>query len=975
MRLLLAAAAALALAALPAQAQSSRDAIFPYEYHVRDLDNGLRVVVIPTDFPNIVSLQIPISTGSRNEVEEGKSGFAHFFEHMMFRGTENRTAEEYQAVLKNIGADQNAYTTDDRTVYHTTFSAEDLETMLELEADRFMNLAYAEPEFRTEALAVLGEYNKNSANPINKLIEVQRESAFRQHTYRHTTMGFLEDIEAMPEAYDYSREFFRRYYRPENAALIVSGDVDPEETFRLVERYFGAWEPGYEPVDVPQEPAPEGPVYEHVDWETETLPWVSVAFHGPGAYPVASNAAPGDMQALDVLAQYAFGSSSDLYQRLVVEEQTVDQFFSYFPDRLDPYLLSVMARVKDPADVAYVRDAIFETIAGLKTTTPDPTRIAEIKSALKYGFAAGLNNSEAIADAVIPVLAATGEVETLNAIYRQYDTVTPGDIRRVANTYFNDDRLVVTTLAHGGLPADAMQPGSVAAAVEGMAEGEAPASEPVAVPRREVPPGDPEPAFREHLMQTSSPLINVRFLFNVGPADDPEGKEGLAELTARMIADAGSEALTYAEVQRALYPMAAFFGAQVDKEMTAFGGTVHRDNLDRYYDVVGGMLLDPAFREADFERVKSQLLNEIRVGLRANNDEELGKEVLYEMIYGPEHPYGHLNLGHAEAVEALTLDDVRAFYDAHYVQPALTVGLAGDAPAGVLDRMRADIAAELPAEAAPFVDEAVPQAPMPDGLQVTLVDKDTRAAALSLGFPIDLRRGDDDWIALYLIRSYFGEHRSSASYLFQRIREIRGMNYGDYAYIEYFPRGMYQFHPDPNLGRQQQIFQMWIRPVPPEQAHFALRIALYELEKLVEEGLSEDDFEATRNYLLKFTNVLTSTQGRALGYALDSAYYGTPEFVEYVRAGLRDLTLERVNAALREHLDTDGIAAVVITPDAEAFAERLIADAPSPMTYASEKPAEILAEDEVISVYPLGLEAEDIRIVDVEDVFERPIFD
>ncbi|HLT48739.1 MAG TPA: pitrilysin family protein, partial [Rubricoccaceae bacterium] len=221
MRLLLPLAlAAVALAPRPAAAQPD-DRIFPYEYHVRDLDNGLRVVVIPTDFPNIVSLQIPVATGSRNEVEEGRSGFAHFFEHMMFRGTENRSAEEYQAVLKNIGGDQNAYTTDDRTVYHTTFSAEDLETMLELEADRFMHLAYAEPEFRTEALAVLGEYNKNSADPLNKLIEVQRESAFQRHTYRHTTMGFLEDIEAMPEAYDYSREFFRRYYRPENAVVLI----------------------------------------------------------------------------------------------------------------------------------------------------------------------------------------------------------------------------------------------------------------------------------------------------------------------------------------------------------------------------------------------------------------------------------------------------------------------------------------------------------------------------------------------------------------------------------------------------------------------------------------------------------------------------------------------------------------------------------------------------------------------------------
>ena len=284
---LLATLAMLGLFALPAAAQmdDSANRIFPYDYEVRDLDNGLRVVVIPTDFPNIVSLQIPVSTGSRNEVEEGKSGFAHFFEHMMFRGTENYTADEYGEILKNAGADQNAYTTDDRTVYHITFSKEDLEAVLMLEADRFQYLQYSEADFRTEALAVLGEYNKNSANPTSKLFEVQRAAAFSEHTYQHTTMGFIEDIEEMPSQFAYSREFFRRYYRPENATVIVAGDVEAGNVFELVERYWSSWEPGAYEVAIPEEPAPSGPLYAHVNWETDTLPWMTVGFRGPGAYP------------------------------------------------------------------------------------------------------------------------------------------------------------------------------------------------------------------------------------------------------------------------------------------------------------------------------------------------------------------------------------------------------------------------------------------------------------------------------------------------------------------------------------------------------------------------------------------------------------------------------------------------------------------------------------------------------------------
>jgi Predicted Zn-dependent peptidases len=161
--------------------------ILPFQATEKTLPNGLKVIVVPTGFPNIVSLQIPVQTGSRNEVEPGKSGFAHFFEHMMFRGTKAWPPEKYQEVLTQVGARQNAYTTDDYTNYHTTFSKEDLEKMLRIEADRFMNLDYSPEGFKTEARAVLGEYNKNSANPIFKLEEVQHEKAFTTHTYKHTT--------------------------------------------------------------------------------------------------------------------------------------------------------------------------------------------------------------------------------------------------------------------------------------------------------------------------------------------------------------------------------------------------------------------------------------------------------------------------------------------------------------------------------------------------------------------------------------------------------------------------------------------------------------------------------------------------------------------------------------------------------------------------------------------------------------------
>ncbi|MEP0546153.1 MAG: pitrilysin family protein [Rhodothermales bacterium] len=964
----------LALAALPATAQESK--IFPYDYEVRDLDNGLRVIVLPTDYPNIVSLYIPVSVGSRNEVEEGKSGFAHFFEHMMFRGTEAFPAAKYQALLKNAGADQNAYTTDDRTVYHTTFSKDDLETMLMLEADRFQNLQYSDADFRTEALAVLGEYNKNAANPVSKLFEVQREAAFDAHTYKHTTMGFIEDIEAMPDQFDYSRQFFDRFYRPEKTAIIVAGDVEPDAVFSLVEQYWGDWERGTYAAEIPVEPAPDGALYEHVAWESPTLPWVTVAFRGPASY----GADDADMRAADIIASYAFSPSSDLYKKLVVDEQKVDQLFASFPDRADPALLTVGARVKDPADVWTVRDEIQRTLADLRANGVEAERMNAIKSNLKYGFANGLDNSEAIASSLASYVAATRDVETVNEIYARYDALTPAAVQAAANTYFTDERMIVVTLSHEDLPGVDSNVGSVddrvadAAAMGGdtMGGGAGPAPTdrpPMATLRVATTPN--EKVFETIVQRLESPLVDFRFLFLTGAADDPEGKEGLAELTARMVADAGSKTMTFSEIQQALFPLAAGFGTQVDKEMTVFGGRTHRDNLERYYEIMSGQLLSPGFRDEDFQRLKSNLINEIRVGLRSNNDEELGKEVLYEMIYAG-HPYGHLTLGHIDAVESITLDDVRQFYRENYTQRNLTLGLAGDVPPAFLAHVESDLT-RLPegeiTRQAPITEPA-----MPDGITVTLVEKDTRGAAISMGFPIEVTRSHPDFAALWLVRSYFGEHRSSNAHLFQRIREARGMNYGDYAYIEYFPRGMYQFHPDANLARYSQIFQIWIRPVPPEQTHFAIRAAMYELQKLVRDGMTEEDFEATRNYLLKFVNVLTQSQGRQLGYALDSQFYGNPAFTEFIRQGLQNLTLDEVNRVLREHLQAEDMALVVVTPNAENLADRLAKDTPSPITYNAPKPDEIMVEDEVIQQLPLGIDREDIRIVPADEVFETGVF-
>jgi zinc protease len=947
------------------EAAQAPDKIFDMPYLVRDLDNGLRVIIVPTDFPDIVTIQIPVQTGSRNEIEPGKTGFAHFFEHMMFRGTEKYPADVYADILKKAGADQNAYTTDDYTNYHITFTKEDLEKVIEIEADRFQNLSYSEEAFRTEALAVKGEYLKNFSNPVSKMFERLSDLMFTEHTYKHTTMGFIEDIEDMPNQLEYSQVFFDRWYRPEKSAVILVGDLDPEKTFALVQKYWGSWERGDYEIDVPVEPPLGGPKYEHLQWEGPTQPWFVMAFRGPAFVPTAK-----DMPALDLVSEIYFSTSSDLYKQLVLEDQSVDQLFGYFPNQKDPGILLVAARLTDAAHAVDVRDKINQTLAEARTQLVPEQKLEETKSRMRYSFTSGMGSSGSIGAILAGFAHFDRDIEIINDVYATYDSLTAADVRNAANTYFVDDSRVTFTLSSDesmpGIDGKASLDELVAA--RGMADA-APetvaAEDEVELPAPDVASVDMAEVAFVTQPSSSSPLVDVAFLFNIGAALDPEGKKGLATMTAAMLAGGGSQAKTIDEINAAMFPMAAGFGAQVDKEMTRLSGQVHKDNLDAWYELVRGQLLFPAWSEQDFERIRTQMKNGIRTDLVGNNDEELGKEYLYARIYGPEHPYGSLNLGAVSDIDSITLDDVKAFYEEHYTIANMTVGLSGGYPDSFPVRVSRDLQILGAGEA---VDLDIAPAPVIEGRHAAIIEKETPGVAVSFGFPIELRRGDPDWVALWLVRSYLGEHRSTNSHLFQRIRETRGMNYGDYAYIEYFPRGMFQFHPDTNLGRQQQIFQVWIRPVRSNNdAHFATRVAMHEIDKLVEEGMSESDFEATRAYLAKFVSLLTDGQSRQLGYALDSQYYGTEQFADYVRSGLADLTLDEVNRVIRENIDMSDMQYVFVTRDGADLRERLLSDKASPMSYDAELPADVLEEDKLIDDIAIGFDS--VEVVPSDEVF------
>ncbi len=460
--------------------------------------------------------------------------------------------------------------------------------------------------------------------------------------------------------------------------------------------------------------------------------------------------------------------------------------------------------------------------------------------------------------------------------------------------------------------------------------------------------------------------ISFSIWFKTGSQNDPAGKEGVATLTAMLLTEGGSAKRSYEEIMEALYPMAAGYGANVDKEMTVISGRVHRDNLEDYYALLTDAILHPGFREEDFVRIKTDLRNGIEKSLRYSNDEELGKAAFYDFVYTGTR-YGHLDQGTLTSLDAITLDDVRAFYKQWYTRDNFVVGLGGGYDAALVSRIEGDLAA-LP--------EGTPRQPDPpavvpiDGLEMQIVEKECDATAISFGFPIAVLRGDEDFYALALFNSWFGEHRNSSARLYQVIREARGMNYGDYSYVEIFPNGGRRQMPAPNNARRQQLFEVWIRPVQHEHRHFALRAAMRELQNVIEQGMTQEQFDLTRKFLDKYALQYATTTSERLGYAIDGEFYGIRgDYVDLFRRKIAALTRDKVNAAIRKHLQIANVKFAVVTSGAEAFKQELVANTPSPVTYSTPKPDAVLEEDKAIETYRLPFTADKIRIVPVEDMF------
>lgn len=485
----------------------------------------------------------------------------------------------------------------------------------------------------------------------------------------------------------------------------------------------------------------------------------------------------------------------------------------------------------------------------------------------------------------------------------------------------------------------------------------------------------------------NSNKVSIKLMFRNGSISDPAGMEGITQSTASLIVQGGTRELSYSEIQDRIYPMAARYGVSTDKEVTTFSFEVHQDHLEEFYPILKGLVLTPRFAEEDFSRVMINQQNFVEQTIRASSDEEYSKKALEDLLFRGSN-YQHMKQGTSSSVNNIALDEVRTHYRSMFTKNNLTIGISGNYSEGFLEQLKQDLQ-QLPDTVPSVAEPGKPR--MPDGIEVEIVAKEGAfGSVIFTGFPLNLTRADDEFAALMVANSYLGEHRKSYSRLYQKIREARSMNYGDYSYIEWYEGGGRNMLPPSGVPRSSNYFSMWVRPVQiatqlqqqyPEladlelgHAHFALRMIVKELAVLVEQGLSEEDFEATREFLLSYTKLYAQTPSSRLGYLMDSQFYGRDDYLLEIDQLLRGLTREQVNAAIRKHWQVENMFVTIITDVSEAqpLADSLLNNLSSPMSYSNVMrdglSEEIRQEDALVADYPLNISS--VTIVDSADTFK-----
>lgn len=416
-----------------------------FDYQITTLDNGLTVILSEDHSTPIVNFQLWYHVGSKNE-PPGRTGFAHLFEHLMFKGSHNVAPEQHLTMVARVGGDGNAFTTEDATVFFETVPSQYLPLILWLEADRMATLRIDQTALDSEREVVKEERRWRYENePFGLLSEIVYDNAFTTHPYKHTPIGSMADLEAA--SIEDVQAFFDTYYVPENATLTLVGDFETANALQMIEHYFGRVPRAARPVprDIPQEPPPGGERRLTVEADNWPLPTVVVA------HPITYDGHP-DAYPLHILSKIlSDGQSSRIYRRLVYEQQVAVSAFGQGNIIEDPHLFYAVAIVQPGRAVDETASALIAELNRMRSELPGDDELQRAKNQFARDYVIGRMTNDQKASHLAHAAVIHDDVTTADGEFDIFMNVTKDDVQRVAQTYFRDDnRLVLTIMPRGG---------------------------------------------------------------------------------------------------------------------------------------------------------------------------------------------------------------------------------------------------------------------------------------------------------------------------------------------------------------------------------------------------------------------------------------------------------------------------------------------------------------------------------------------
>ena len=887
---------------------------FAIPYAKYQLANGLTVILHEDHSDPLVHVDVTYHVGSNRE-EVGRSGFAHFFEHMMFQGSENVADDEHFKIVSNAGGTLNGSTSSDRTNYYETLPVNQLETALWLEADRmgFLLEAVTQEKFEIQRETVKNERGQNYDNrPYGLAFETLSKSLYPQdHPYHWPTIGWLEDLDRA-DVSDLKR-FFLRWYGPNNAALTIGGDIDPVATLELVNKYFGSIPAGPEVENLPKQPG-QLDANRYVTLEDSKVHLPALALIIPTVFSTHIDEAPLDAAA-KIMGQ---GQASLLYQRLVQTGRAVQASVSHRCRELACEMMFIV--IQNPASgetLTEMEVAVRETLEEFANREISADDLQKFKAQYESGRVFGLQSVSGKVSTLAAFQTYTGSPAGIGEEIQRYLHVEIDDVQRTFKQYIAGKPSVILSIVPKGKLELAAAPQDYVAAQRDIPERFGDEGSELALrlvvdnfdrsqkPLPGINPSVELPAIWDTSLannvrvlavpNSETPTVTIRATFAMGQRDEPAGKAGLTALTTSLMREATLDH-TAAEFAEELERI----GASVSVGSGSYQTTVTVNTLTKHLDKAMSLMMErtlkPAFTEEDFDRIKTQTIE----GLLASRKtpQGLAGRAINSVLYGSTHPLSYPADGLPSSVETITLEDVKAYYAAHF--PAHLTGITVSA-----SLPQADIISALEGFAALDVAEAyrVPIEAMPEieGRTLFLVNMEGAAqSSLRTGQPSIKYDALGDYYKAGLANFNLGGTFNSRINL--NLREDKGYTYGARSGF--------------NGGQEFGSFRVSTE-VNKDATAASVTEVINELESYAADGMNEEEYDYMRSAIGQRDALQYETPGRKLGLLGNILRYDLPlNYRTQQNNILKETDREVLNTLVNTLIQPENMAIVVVGDEA-----------------------------------------------------------